>query len=152
MLMIPLIQNITFGYFQKNLMDFLYFFLGFLSIKNNLIRSIFGLEKCSLHENGVQFHQKLIGSVFGMLVRQLLAYSGNFLWFWPQWALGAYRSPVWGGSTAPGGDLTDCAIYRYRSWLVNIPGKFWPPWEVVGPPKFCLILTHFDTFLHFWPI
>ena len=42
----------------------LLFSRGFLSLKNALIRSIFGLEKCSLHENGVEFHQKLIGNVF----------------------------------------------------------------------------------------
>ena len=28
----------------------------------------FELEKCSLHKNGVEFHQKLNSSVFGMLV------------------------------------------------------------------------------------
>ena len=42
----------------------LFCFRVFLSIKNALIQSIFGLEKCSLHENGVEFHQKLIGNVF----------------------------------------------------------------------------------------
>ena len=43
---------------------------GFLSIKNALIRSIFGLEKCSLHENGVEFYQKFIGNVFWGITRQ----------------------------------------------------------------------------------
>ena len=48
----------------------LLFSRGFLSIKNALIRSIFGLEKCSLHENGVEFHQKLTGNVFWGLTRK----------------------------------------------------------------------------------
>ena len=36
---------------------------GFLLLKNVLIQPMLGLEKCSLHENGVEFHQKLIGNV-----------------------------------------------------------------------------------------
>ena len=43
---------------------------GFLSIKNALIRSILRLEKCSLHEIGVEFHQKLIANVFMGVTRQ----------------------------------------------------------------------------------
>ena len=46
----------------------LLFSRGYLSIKNALIWSIFELENFSLHENGVEFHQKLIGNVFRGLV------------------------------------------------------------------------------------
>ena len=81
------------------------------------------------------------------------------------------KIPGGGGSTPPGDDLTDCAIFRHRNWPVNIskfkyihPGHFatilrslgcleifWPPLEGVGPPKYFRILMNFDTFLHFWP-
>ena len=33
-------------------------------VKNALTHSIFELEKCFLHENGIEFHQKLIGTMF----------------------------------------------------------------------------------------
>ena len=29
---------------------------------------------------------------------------------------------------------------------LGCPGKFWPPWEVVGPPNVCQILTHLGIF------
>ena len=68
------------------------------------------LEKCSLHNNGVEFHQKLNGNVFGMLVRQLLAYSGNFLWFWPQSAVYFVRCSY---------------FFLKRNWQKLKVSKFW---------------------------
>ena len=77
------------------------------------------------------------------------------------------KSIKWGGgSTPPGDDLTYYAIFRHRSWPVNIskfkyvhPGHFatilrslgcleffWPPLEGVGPPKYFRILMNFGLF------
>ena len=54
------ICEINYGYFE-----------GF--IKNSLTRSIFELEKCSFFLNGSKFRQKLIGTMFRVLVRHLRA-------------------------------------------------------------------------------
>ena len=64
----------VFGCFERFFGGFsLLFSCEFISIKNALIQSIFWLEKCSLHENGVEFHQKLIGNVF----RGITAYKAD---------------------------------------------------------------------------
>ena len=57
--------------FQICLMDLIYFSSkDFFQLKMFIIQTTFGLEKCSLHENGVEFHQKLIGNVFRGITRQ----------------------------------------------------------------------------------
>ena len=62
---------IIFDYFQMFLMDFIYLFpmnffqLHFFSNSVNI-----WARKCSLHENGVEFHQELIGNVSSGITRQ----------------------------------------------------------------------------------
>ena len=54
------------------------------TIKYALIQQIFGLEKYSLHEIGVEFHQKLIGNVYVII------------WFMPDdFGLKSYGLPGW---------------------------------------------------------
>ena len=38
--------------------------------ENTLTQPIFELGICSLHENGIEFHQKLIGNILAGLYRQ----------------------------------------------------------------------------------
>ena len=58
-------QNYNFCPFS-NMFDGFHLFIShwFLSIKNVLIQSIFGLDKCSIHEKGVEFYQELIGNAY----------------------------------------------------------------------------------------
>ena len=50
------------GFFYENLMDFL---------KTVVTLSVFELGIFSLHQNGIEFLNKLIGTVFSMLVRHV---------------------------------------------------------------------------------
>ena len=74
-------------------------------LKNAVTLSIFELEKCSLHQNGVEFQKKMIGTIISRLVRQLLAQSGIRNLKRTQGAEVSHQSPVGGG-----GDLTHFGI------------------------------------------
>ena len=59
---------VWFEIFDRFYLLFPHWFL--YTIKYALIQSIFGLENCSLHKNGAEFDQKLIGNIFRGLAQQ----------------------------------------------------------------------------------